>query len=194
MNLHGWGMFRGGLGIVIVAMAVLAGRPGGAGPEDTNRPNCGFGDDLIPDFTLTDVNPTSATHDQAITLSDLQGKIVFFMFVHSSCGVCKTNAGYLQAMLDEHAADWGDDVVFMTINMVGWDSQIDEYCALSNLTVLQDTQAVNVEDEIGSSIYWSYLVDPDRRLATFYYDTYIPSDGARLEAEIEQLLEAKRGK
>ena len=38
--------------------------------------DCGLNDKVVPDFSLMDVNPTSATYGQSVTLADLMGEIL----------------------------------------------------------------------------------------------------------------------
>jgi len=174
---------------VLVALLIVSFAGGAwAGPDVTNRPDCGFGDDPVEDFTLTDQNPTSPTHGQEITLSALQGKVVFLMFIRSSCGHCQTLAPYLDEILASHQADWGDDVAFVLVNMVGWEDDLPGFCGLHDLPTVQDTSTAAVADRVGASLYWNYVLLPDGRLHRAYYSLYLPTYQQRLEADIEEAL------
>jgi len=156
-----------------------------ADPDVTNRPDCGFDDDTAPDFTLQDVNPTSPTYGQDVSLSDLQGKAVFLMFMRSSCGHCQSLVQYLDSYTTTYAEDWGDEVAIIVINMVGWEADIDEFVALHDLPTLQDTTAEAAADEVGASLYWNYILKTDRTLQAMYYELYLPTDEQRLLADID---------
>ena len=154
-----------------------------ADPDVTNRPDCGYGDDPAPDFTLVDQNPTSPTHGQEITLSDLQGKAVFVMFIRSSCGHCQTLSTYLDSYMTEYAEAWGDDVVILLVNMAGYEEDLPAFCTLHDLPTVQDDGSV--ADDFGAALYWNYTLRTDGRLHTMYYALYLPTDEQRLITDIE---------
>jgi len=174
------------LGALVAAL--LLAMTAAADPDVTNRPDCGFNDDPIPDFTLEDVNPTSPTHGQQITVSALQGKVVFLMFVRSSCGHCQSLSQYLDSYFEANGAEWGGDVAFLLVNMVGYESDIEEFCGLHDLPTLQDTADVAAADAVGSHLYWNYVLQTDGRLHTMYYSLYLPSDEERFLGDIAAAL------
>ncbi len=176
-------------GLLLAALLASTAR---ADPDATNRPDCGKNDDPLPDFTLTDVNPTSASYGQEIALTDLQGQVVFIMFIHSSCGVCQSRSQYLQTIWNEHEASWSGRVALLLVNMIGWESEIDAFCSLHDLPVLQDTEEENAQEKLGADIYYSYLIDGDRGYVSLYYNTSLPTDEQRLIDEIEGALGARR--
>ena len=167
-----------------VLMTLLWVTAASADPDVTNRPDCGFNDDPAPDFTLEDVNPTSPTYGQDITLSDLQGKAVFLMFMRSSCGHCQSLSQYLDSYAITYADDWGDEVAIVVVNMTGWEADIDDFVTLHDLPTLQDTSEEGAADKIGASLYWNYILKPDGRLQAMYYEMYLPTDEQRLLADI----------
>ncbi len=169
----------GAAGVLALAVAGIT------SADSTNRPDCGFSDDPAPDFTLTDENPTSATYGQPITLSDLQGKAVFVMFIRSSCGHCQSMATYINAYMIQYAAAWGDDVAIVLVNMVGYEADLAEFCALHDLPTVQDDAAASVADAFGASLYWNYTLKTDGRLHTMYYSLYLPADEQRWVTDIE---------
>ena len=174
--------------LLVAAVALLWVTSASADPDVTNRPDCGLNDDPCPDFTLADVNPTSPTYGQEITLSDLQGKVVFLIFVRSSCGHCQSLSTYLNTYPSENQATWGDDVVLLLINMVGYEADIEEFCALHDLPTLQDTAAVAAAAHVGGSLYWNYVLKTDGTLQAMYYSLYLPTDEQRLLGDIDTAL------
>ena len=162
--------------------------PAAADPDVTNRPDCGFSDDPAPDFTLEDVNPTSPTYGQDIALSYLRGKVVFLMFMRSSCGHCQSLTQYLDSYATEHAQEWGDDVAILLVNMAGWEADIAEFCANHDLPTLQDTSAEAAADKIGASLYWNYFLREDGRLYAMYYEIYLPTDEERFLGDISAAM------
>jgi thiol-disulfide isomerase/thioredoxin len=174
--------------LAIIGWLATAAGPAFADPDVTNRPDCGFPDDPVEDFTLTDENPTSPSHGQEISLSGLQGKVVFLMFIRSSCGHCQSLAPYLDDILASHQADWGDDVAFVLVNLAGYEADLPTFCGLHDLPTVQDTSAAAVADRVGASLYWNYILRPDGRLFRSYYTLYLPTYQQRLEADIEEAL------
>jgi thiol-disulfide isomerase/thioredoxin len=172
--------------------ALLWTLPAAADPDVTNRPDCGMNDDPAPDFTLEDVNPTSPTYGQDITLSGLQGKVVFLMFMRSSCGHCLSLTQYLDSYATEHAQEWGDDVAILLVNMAGWEADIAEFCADHDLPTLQDTSAVAAADRIGASLYWNYFLKEDGRLHAMYYEVNLPTDEQRFLDDVAAALGRNR--
>jgi len=173
--------WRAAAALLAVTWAVAA----AADPDATNRPDCGFNDDPSPDFTLQDVNPTSPTYGQDITLSALQGKAVFLMFMRSSCGHCQSLSEYLASYAAEHADEWGDGVAIILVNMVGWEADIDDLVSLHDLPTLQDTTDEGAADKIGASLYWNYILKTDGLLHAMYYEMYLPTDEQRLLGDID---------
>ena len=163
----------------LLALAVA----GVATADVTNRPDCGFDDDPAPDFTLTDQNPTSPTHGQETSLSQLQGKAVFLLFVRSSCGHCQSLSTYLNSTMTQYADAWGDDVVMVLVNLAGYEADLPDFCALHDLPTVQDDGAV--VDAFGAALYWNYTLRTDGRLHTMYYSLYLPTDEQRLITDIE---------
>jgi thiol-disulfide isomerase/thioredoxin len=181
------------LALVLIGTAAAAQRSAARpGPEVTNRTDCGFNDDPAPDCALEDMNPTSPTYGETVQLSDYDDKVVFLMFMRSSCGHCMTTSVALQALLDAHAGEWGDDVVFLIINMPGWEADLPAFCALSDLPVLQDTTAQYFGDRIGASLYSNYVLLHDRDLHATHYNLSLPTNEARLVSEIQAALGSKR--
>lgn len=181
-----WGAL--GPALAVLAALVVPANLALAGPEVTNRPDCGFGDPAVEDFALADENPTSPTYGQEISSDGLQGKVVFLMFIRSTCGHCQTLSTYLDDILQSHQADWGDDVAIVLVNMVGWEADLPEFCALHDLPTVQDTSSAALADRVGAALYWNYVLLPDGRLHKMYYNLYLPSYQERLETDIEEAL------
>ena len=45
---------------------------------------CGFVDDVVPDFTLTDVNPNSGGYGQELGLSDVLGQVLVIYWANAN--------------------------------------------------------------------------------------------------------------
>ena len=187
----GWEAAKAAGWIAMAAIVVLPWK-GWAGPEITNRPDCGFGDEPVEDFSLVDENPTSPTYGQEISSDGLQGKVVFLMFMRSTCGHCQSLSTQLDALQEAHQADWGDDVAIVLVNMVGWEDDLPAFCALHDLPTVQDTSSSALADRVGAALYWNYVLLPDGRLHRMYYSLYLPTYQARLEADIEEALGRSR--
>jgi len=160
--------------------------------DATNRPDCGYNDDPGPNFTLEDVNPTSPTYGQQITLSDYDDKVIFIMFIRSSCGHCQSLSTYLNSYMEANDSAWGGQVLFLMVNMIGWEDDIAEFTSLHNLPTLQDTSAAHVAEDYGAYLYWNYLLKPGRELYTFYYSYSLPAYESRLLGEIQEALGAAK--
>ncbi len=99
------------LSILLVASLLLSGCVGEA-EDELEFNGTEFGDPpLAPDFTLTD------QHGDALTLSDLEGRVIVVAFVYTSCpDICiaiSANMAWLQANLGEYE----ERVVFISITI-----------------------------------------------------------------------------
>ena len=65
--------------LIFVAVVALA---AGCGDDDPVNPGPGAGQ--VPDFSLADVNPTSATADQSVSPRDYLTKVSAWYFGHST--------------------------------------------------------------------------------------------------------------
>ena len=93
-------------------------------PEDTSLPS----DDLpaldlaepephpigmeVPPFSLEDLNPSSATHGQAIAAADLAGEPYALIFLDSRCPECGAVADALWAVYEAHPTWWAAQPTF----------------------------------------------------------------------------------
>ena len=99
------------LSILLVASLLLSGCVGEA-EDELEFNGTEFGDPpLAPDFTLTD------QHGDALTLSDLEGRVIVVAFVYTSCpDICiaiSANMAWAQANLGEYE----ERVVFISITI-----------------------------------------------------------------------------
>ena len=99
------------LSILLVASLLLSGCVGEA-EDELEFNGTEFGDPpLAPDFTLTD------QHGDALTLSDLEGRVIVVAFVYTSCpDICiaiSANMAWVQANLGEYE----ERVVFISITI-----------------------------------------------------------------------------
>ncbi len=65
----------------LALLLVLA--PGCGNDDNPSRPKTPV-EGQVPDFTLTDVNPNSATHDQGVSPRDYLGEVSAWYFGHST--------------------------------------------------------------------------------------------------------------
>ncbi len=58
--------------------------PAGAAPGGEEVSDCGLVPELIPDFSLQDVNPNSATYKQTVNRDDLMGDVMFLYWAQAT--------------------------------------------------------------------------------------------------------------
>jgi len=156
-----------------------------AGDDDTWEPH---GGDPVPcDFTLEDVNPSSATLGQLFTLSDHVGHLVLIYFAYGTCHACADNAAILQQHHDDHP-EWDDTVQIWFLECpwctVAYDDLVDDY----HLPELQDTDEAGVWDTWGAEKGFAYLVHFDGTIYHFDDFFYGESDATAFVEMIEALL------
>lgn len=49
-----------------------------------NAGDCGLATEVIPDFTLVDVNPTSTSYDQLVSRDQLLGDVIVMYWAHAT--------------------------------------------------------------------------------------------------------------
>jgi len=99
----------------------------------------------VADFSLPDVNPTSATHGQDVSPRDYEGNVSAFYFGLASCTYCQSQFGHLdslQADLDANHAELGVQIVGVNIaNIAGDDPNNPTMTDGRDLPWLQDVDA-----------------------------------------------------
>ena len=131
---------------------------------DAESPKGGKSSDKAPDFSLEDVNPSSATFGASISPRDKEGSVSVWYFGHSDCPVCSTYFGELDVM-QQRLIDEGYDIDIIGINGIDKEEQNDEITEGRDLPWLQDT----AEDDVWTN--WLaerrdlVVLDPDNNLA-----------------------------
>ena len=75
---------RRGAGFALIAYLALLLLAGGCGDDATTAPPQNPPPAVAPDFALPDVNPTSATYDQAVSPRDYLQKVSAWYFGHAT--------------------------------------------------------------------------------------------------------------
>ncbi|MBA62777.1 MAG: hypothetical protein CMJ76_10480 [Planctomycetaceae bacterium] len=107
---------------------------------------------LVPDFSLSDVNATSSTFQDDVSPRDLNGNISVYYFGLATCSYCSTQFGYLDALqndLDTNHTDLGVEIV--GINLAERESGNTSITAGVDLPWLQDIDS----DGDGNSDVWN---------------------------------------
>jgi hypothetical protein len=154
--------------------------------DDTWAP---WGGDPVPgDFSLEDVNPTSATCGQTFTLSEHAGHLVFVYFAYGTCHACAENAALLQGAVDDHP-DWGERVQIWFLECpwctVAYDDLVDEY----HQPELQDTDDAAVWTTWVAEKGHAYLIHFDGTIYEFDEYFYGETGITTLVETLETLLD-----
>ena len=88
--------------------------------------DCGQDLAQVPSFSLQDVNPSSATHGQTLSLESYAGKAVLLYFALSTCGHCQTQVGQLQALWDARREAWEDNTRIVIVALAGGADEVAE--------------------------------------------------------------------
>lgn len=105
----------------------------------------------LPDFTLTDVNGSSASLNQPVSLSQYQGEVSAWYFAHANCGYCTAQFGHLDAMQKELSATYPLlKIQLHGVNEAGFETANAQITQGRTLPWLQDVDA----DNDGNSDLW----------------------------------------
>jgi cytochrome c biogenesis protein CcmG/thiol:disulfide interchange protein DsbE len=149
----------------VLAYALFA--PESARPETRGNVNGAivFNDDRRAfDFTLTALDGS-----QQISLADFRGKVVVLNFWASWCDPCIEE----MPMLVQASQEYGDDVVFLGINV--WDTEEDATAFVERLGItypvldFESSENGEVDVEYGVvGVPETYIVGPDGALVALY--------------------------
>ncbi len=154
--------------------------------------DCGQALAQVPDFSLEDVNPSSATYGETVSRDGLAGKAVLLYFALSTCGHCQTQVGQLQALWEANRERWADTTALVIVALEGGAEDVAELTnRVEDLPVLLDTAEAKVEDDYGADRWYTYLLTPEGGLHTLHYSVNL-ADEAELARLLTQ-LEAARG-
>lgn len=108
----------------------------------------------VPDFTLPDVNVTSATHGQDVSPRDYDGNVSAFYFGLASCTYCQNQFGHLDSLQDDLDANQaGLGIQIVGVNIAGQDASNAQMTEGRDLPWLQDVDA-NTDGESDAWIAW----------------------------------------
>lgn len=154
--------------------------------------DCGQALAQVPDFSLLDVNPTSATHGQTLERESHAGKVVLLYFALSTCGHCQTQVGQLQALWDANRDAWDGNTQLVIVALAGGADEVSELTdRVADLPILQDTPEQDVEEAYGADRWYTYILTPAGELHTLHYAVNL-GDSAELARLLDQ-IEAARG-
>ena len=105
----------------------------------------------VPDYSIEDVNATSATFQQDVSPRDYDGNVTAVYFGLAPCTYCTTQFGHLDLMqqdLDSNHAELGIEII--GINLADRESGNDAMTDGRDLPWLQDVDA----DDNGESDVW----------------------------------------
>lgn len=164
----------------------------GPAPAAAETP-CATAEDLIPDYTLVDGNPNSATYGTEYHRDDLVGHVGMIYWAVPSCAHCQAQVRDLQALYDANSATWGD-VSVVIIAISGYEEYLPDLVGDDEvrLPVLLDTAAVDARTKYGADKWYIYLMDRSGRPKTIHYELDLVNDADRLLSELALLVgEAK---
>ena len=80
----------------------------------------------VPDFSLPDVNETSATHGQDVSPRDYEGNVTAFYFGLATCSYCTAQFGHLDSLQDDLDANHDElGIKIVGVNMADRESHND---------------------------------------------------------------------
>lgn len=143
---------------------------------------------MVPDFALTDRNPSSDTFGDQVALSDASGQARVVYFASATCGVCKSHVSALDAITKQQG--W-TDVQVLVVNLPPYVEYVNDLAELTDLPVLQDTEDADVATAYGAAKWYLYFVDANGELDHLYYELDLAGDDQqRFVDEVNALREA----
>jgi hypothetical protein len=118
-----------------------AGGAGAAGGTTTSGPGGGGAASwtLAPDFSLLDVNETSATYETEVSPRDTLGQLSAWFFGSALCGSCNLQFAYLNQMQQEIDAESpAVSVSVLGVNYIGAEAGTPNFTSGVDLPWLQD--------------------------------------------------------
>lgn len=147
-------------------------------------------DGIVPDFTLEDVNPASATAGQMLGPQNFDGQVSAWYFGMATCPICQGHFDELDAMATRlQSEEPAAAITILGINQAGRESANDVITDGHTLAWLQDTDEADV---FGAwppgQMRELKVVGPDGTVAgVFDLNTQDPAD-ASVQTEIEDLM------
>ena len=150
---------------------------------------CGPSLEPAPDFTLSDVNSSSARYGEDVSPRDYLGRVSAWYFGHATCGYCSSQFGYLdelQAELDGMEPPVAIDI--LGVNYAGYESGNETITSGRDLPWLQDTPQEDVIGRWGPAFRDLVVLDGDNDLLDVYNLTEHTLADPSNYAELKDLL------
>lgn len=96
------------------------------------------------DWAATDFQPKSARFNQAYGLESLRGKIVFVAYLSAWCPYCRAQAGQLEKLKGELAAEGATEIEIVVVNSEDAAGDQANFVAVTSFPLLQDTASALV--------------------------------------------------
>ena len=112
---------------------------------------------------LTDVNETSSTFSQEVSLTDFAGSISLWYFGHATWGYCSSQFGLLNDIQNELNADpqYAGSIFIIGVNHIDKSNGNESITADRDLPWLQDVADVGLWEQWGVEYRDVYLVGAD---------------------------------
>jgi thiol-disulfide isomerase/thioredoxin len=131
---------------------------GGAPSGDVSVPD--VAETPLPDFSLSDLNPMSASAGMNVSLNGQRGAISAWYFATSSCHFCVSMVSELARLQSElRAANPTREVRIFVIADLDSDGATSVFSAGNSLPVLQDNRTANVQSNWMAAIRDVVVVD-----------------------------------
>lgn len=160
---------------LFVGLALAAGACGPAG---------------LPDFTLPDVNATSASFAQDVRSLDQTGGVSVWYFGHADCPYCSAQFGHLDTLQTELAGE-GLNVRILGVNAAGHEAANDAITEGRDLPWLQDQPAVDAWAQQGARWRDVFVYGPGAE--TLVHEQNLTDSDLGESRHYEALAEVLRG-
>lgn len=127
-------------------------------PPDDPADACAITPGPAPDFTLRDVNPSSATYGTDVPRTASAGQVTLLYIALPSCAHCQADVDDLGELVGWMGTAW-DDVSVRVVALNAAPESIPELADGHDLPILQDTDEVDVEAQYGAERWYIYLLD-----------------------------------
>ena len=122
-----------------------------------------------PDFALVDVNPSSGSAGQTLSVQGHSGAVSAWYFFQSACSYCSQQVFDLQRLQDELDAEVPEaGVQIVGVNRIGLEEYVADNMAGLSLPVLQDTLSVSAWDTWMSNNRDLFILDESGALVTIH--------------------------
>lgn len=123
---------------------------------------------LAPTWTATDFQPKSAKTGQAYGLEEFRGKTVLVAFLSAWCPYCRAQAGLLEKMAGELAAEGKSNVQIVIVNSVDAVGDQANFSAVTSFPLFQDSDSALVFRKHRTQKDDLAIYDREGKLVSFY--------------------------